>query len=235
VRQLQQYRLVTESLATPGVRSVLPTPGGTFCVQAFTSHIDGQEHLVLTLGTWQPHEEVLVRIHSECLTGDVLGSLRCDCGEQLRDSLRRISAAGRGAIVYLRGHEGRGIGLAAKISAYSLQDSGADTVTANLALGYPSDSRRFDAAAHILKLLQTRRVALLTNNPAKLDCLKAHGLTARREPLDPTVTPHNARYLRVKRDRLGHLLDLSDDVHGPSTTQFADGSASAERQRQTTA
>jgi len=150
---------------------------------------------------------VLVRLHSECLTGDVFGSLRCDCGEQLAAALSTVAAAGAGVVVYLRGHEGRGIGLVPKLEAYALQDNGHDTVDANLALGFPADAREYWVGAQILRDLGVTRVRLLTNNPAKLAGLKAYGV----EPVEcvPLVVPandNNAGYLRTKRDRLGHLL-----------------------------
>lgn len=152
-------------------------------------------------------EEVLVRLHSECLTGDVLGSLRCDCGPQLQLALQEIARAGRGVLVYLRGHEGRGIGLALKLAAYSLQDGGHDTVDANLALGLPADARDYAGGAAILHDLGVRRVRLLTNNPAKAVALREHGITvAACEPLVVAANPENLRYLRTKRDRFGHLL-----------------------------
>src|SRR5262249_19567927 len=150
---------------------------------------------------------VLVRIHSECITGDVFGSRRCDCGAQLRDSFTRIAAEGRGVVVYLRGHEGRGIGLTHKLEAYNLQDRGRDTVDANLYLGLPVDTREYGVGAQILLELGVRRMRLLTNNPAKYHGLAGYGLEiVERVPLPPRATKENIAYLRTKRERLGHLL-----------------------------
>jgi len=151
---------------------------------------------------------VLVRVHSECLTGDVLGSLRCDCGAQLDAAMAAVAAEGRGIVLYLRGHEGRGIGLLAKLRAYYLQDSGVDTVDANLELGLPADAREYSTGAQMLADLGVRSVRLLTNNPAKVRGLSGFGVeVAGREPLPVTPTPQNLRYLIAKRDRLGHLID----------------------------
>jgi GTP cyclohydrolase II len=150
---------------------------------------------------------VLVRVHSECLTGDLLGSLRCDCGPQLQLALARIEAAGQGAVIYMRGHEGRGIGLAQKLRAYALQDEGLDTVDANLALGHPVDARRYEAAAAILKGLGVRSIRLMSNNPLKLMALREHGVeVVERERHETDAQTHNAAYLATKRERLGHLL-----------------------------
>jgi 3,4-dihydroxy 2-butanone 4-phosphate synthase/GTP cyclohydrolase II len=155
---------------------------------------------------------VLVRVHSECLTGDVLGSTRCDCGAQLEDAMARVVAAGAGAIVYLRGHEGRGVGIAAKLAAYRLQDQGRDTVDANLDLGLPVDARHYAAAAQILRGLGVERIRLLTNNPDKVTQLRDLGLDVTESvPLPPRVTAPNLAYLRTKRDRLGHDLDRLGD------------------------
>jgi 3,4-dihydroxy 2-butanone 4-phosphate synthase / GTP cyclohydrolase II len=152
----------------------------------------------------------LVRVHSECLTGDILGSLRCDCGGQLEQALRAIATEGCGALVYLRGHEGRGIGLAHKIRAYALQDQGLDTVDANTAQGLPADSRSYGVGSQILGDLGISRLRLITNNPAKFGGLESYGLTlVSRVALPVLETPHNVRYLRTKRERMGHDLDIS--------------------------
>jgi GTP cyclohydrolase II/3,4-dihydroxy-2-butanone 4-phosphate synthase len=188
------------------VSAQLPTRWGEFTAHGFTDPVTGHEHIVLTLGTWTADDEVPVRVHSECLTGDVLGSQRCDCGDQLDLAMRRIVRHGAGVLVYLRGHEGRGIGLTAKIAAYALQEHGLDTVDANTALGFPVDARSFDAAADVLHALGVHRVGLLTHNPGKVAALRARGLQVRPLPLPLAVTEHNDRYLRTKRDRLGHLL-----------------------------
>jgi len=156
-----------------------------------------------------------VRVHSECLTGDVLGSRRCDCGPQLRAALRRVAAEGRGVVLYMRGHEGRGIGLLSKLQAYALQDRGADTVDANLALGLPADSRSYGTAARILADLGVSSVRLLTNNPAKQVGLEEHGLrVVQRVPLEVSPTPENLGYLLTKRDRMGHDILTGIDPEG---------------------
>lgn len=209
----------------------LPTRHGVFIAHAFRSCATGIEHLAVTLGLdgresdigdassnkeappteWPGTEGVLVRMHSECLTGDALGSLRCDCGEQLDRALSRIAAAGMGVLLYLRGHEGRGIGLAEKIRAYALQDQGHDTHEANLQLGLPADARRYDEAARMLKLLGVCSVRLLTNNPAKLDALEAAGITVvERLPLALPANAENAHYLLTKQRKFGHLFDFPE-------------------------
>jgi 3,4-dihydroxy 2-butanone 4-phosphate synthase/GTP cyclohydrolase II len=200
-----QVETMVECIAT----ARLPTRHGSFVVHTYRSVADGGEHVALVLGSWLRHEPVLVRIHSECLTGDVFGSTRCDCGPQLDEAMARIAQARCGIVVYLRGHEGRGIGLAQKLHAYRLQDAGRDTVQANADLGFAADLRSYDSAAHILRELGVERVRLLTNNPRKLRALEACGLTvAEREPLVVAPTRDNARYLRAKQEKLGHLLDL---------------------------
>lgn len=152
---------------------------------------------------------VLVRVHSECLTGDLFGSLRCDCGSQLAESLEAIRAGGRGVVVYLRGHEGRGIGLGHKLRAYKLQEAGADTIDANLALGLPVDSREYGIGAQILNDLGVRSIRLITNNPAKYSGLSGYDIEIKSR-IPPRVTPHNVEYLRTKRDRMGHLIGLAE-------------------------
>ena len=187
--------------------SRLPTRHGEFVLHSYRQLADGTEHAVLVRGDVAGQEDVLVRLHSECLTGDVLGSLRCDCGPQLEMSLERIAAAGRGVLVYLRGHEGRGIGFSHKVRAYALQDEGLDTVDANVALGLPVDARSFDCAAEILKHLGVRSVHLLSNNPRKKEELVKAGTPVTR--VVPVVPPHNhenVRYLNTKRTRMGHDL-----------------------------
>jgi GTP cyclohydrolase II len=185
----------------------LPTEWGTFRVVAYRG-AGGHEHLALVAGEMADGvEPVLVRVHSECLTGDVLGSKRCDCGPQLQAALAAVQAAGRGVVVYLRGHEGRGIGLAAKIQAYRLQDGGLDTYDANVELGFPVDARDFADAAAILHDLGVRRVRLLSNNPAKVRSLAAHGIdVVERVPALAGSTAENHAYLVTKRDRMGHRL-----------------------------
>lgn len=187
----------------------LPTGHGDFEVHAYLDLGTGAEHIALTLGD-VGRPGTLVRVHSECATGDLFGSLRCDCGAQLHAAQRRMADAGRGVLVYLRGHEGRGIGLAAKLQAYGLQDRGADTVDANLMLGLPADARRFGAAAGILLDLGVHRPLLLTNNPAKAAGLADAGLDVEAcVPLEALPTRESLAYLRTKRMRLGHSLTLA--------------------------
>ncbi len=197
-------------LAVPDVRFAaearLPSRHGDFRVLAFECATDGQDYGVVVRGELDGAEEVPVRLHSECFTGDVMGSLRCDCRDQLEASLAYLAESERGAIVYLP-QEGRGIGLANKIRAYALQEGGLDTVEANLALGFPDDLRRYDVAAEIIRLLGIRSVRLLTNNPAKLAGLRRAGIpVVGHIPLRAAPNPHNARYLSTKRDKSGHLL-----------------------------
>lgn len=201
------HRLAHETFVQQLSQSTLPTRYGPFLVRAFANLIDNQQHLALSLGETRSHEPLLVRVHSECLTGDVFGSLRCDCGSQLDESLRRIAAEGRGAVVYLR-QEGRGIGLLDKIRAYALQDKGRDTVEANLDLGLPVDRRDFGLAAQILHVIGTRRVRLMTNNPDKVEVLERFGIeVVAREPLEIHPTDSNRDYLATKKVKLGHMLD----------------------------
>jgi 3,4-dihydroxy 2-butanone 4-phosphate synthase/GTP cyclohydrolase II len=185
-------------------RADLPTAHGTFTAFAFMNGTDATEHLVLLWGPIRAHD-VLVRVHSECLTGDVLGSLRCDCGEQLDSALAAITAEGAGVLVYLRGHEGRGIGLEQKLRAYALQEQGMDTVEANLALGLPVDCRAYAPAAALLHHLGIRTVRLLSNNPDKAAALAVRGIVCgEMVPMPSTVTAHNQRYLSTNRLLLGH-------------------------------
>jgi 3,4-dihydroxy 2-butanone 4-phosphate synthase / GTP cyclohydrolase II len=200
----------------PSTREVasapIPTPYGEFQARAFESS-SGHVHLALVAGDLGDGRSVLTRLHSECLTGDALGSLRCDCGVQLRASLRTVAAEGRGIVLYMRGHEGRGIGLLHKLQAYQLQDQGRDTVDANLELGLPADARDYGVGAQILYDLGVRSMRLLTNNPAKRAGLEGDGLTVvGREGLPVRPHPENVRYLRTKRDRMGHLLGKLDEI-----------------------
>lgn len=189
--------------------SLLPTRHGEFKVYVYHAAEEAVEHVVLLKGEVRGQEGVLVRVHSECLTGDVFGSQRCDCGEQLDAAMARITEAGMGAIVYLRGHEGRGIGLGNKILAYQLQDQGRDTVEANLDLGLPIDTRDYEAAARMLEDLGVVTVRLMTNNPGKMKKLADHGLRiVERIPVLTKHTPHNIGYLRTKQQKLGHMLDF---------------------------
>ncbi|MEU0115317.1 bifunctional 3,4-dihydroxy-2-butanone-4-phosphate synthase/GTP cyclohydrolase II [Streptomyces bobili] len=189
----------------------LPTVHGTFTAYGYRSTVDGVEHVALVHGEIGDGKDVLVRVHSECLTGDVFGSARCDCGPQLDTALERIQTEGRGVVVYLRGHEGRGIGLLSKLRAYELQERGRDTLDANLELGLPADARDYAAGAQILDDLGVRSVRLMTNNPEKTDALTRHGIeVAAREPMPVQAGEHNIRYLRTKRDRMGHDLPWLD-------------------------
>ncbi len=191
----------------------IPTDVGDFRLFHYVG-ADRKEHLALVMGEVFGAQNVLVRVHSECFTGDVLGSLRCDCGEQLHAAMRRIAAEGRGIIIYLR-QEGRGIGLAQKLRAYNLQDEGYDTVDANLLLGHQADEREYSAAAAILADLEVRSIRLMTNNPAKLDHLSKLGVSiSERVPLQPSVTAENAAYLRTKVQRMQHLLNLPPSGNG---------------------
>lgn len=181
----------------------LPTRFGAFKLHIF-SDVQGNEHMAAATGNVR--EDALVRLHSECATGDILASLRCDCRNQLEQALQRIAQDGNGVLIYLRGQEGRGMGLANKIRAYALQEQGMDTVQANLHLGFPADARDYTAAVHILRHFGLTRIRLLTNNQHKLDAFTASGITvATRVPLWTAENPHNADYLATKRDRLGHL------------------------------
>ncbi|OGC09923.1 GTP cyclohydrolase II [candidate division KSB1 bacterium RBG_16_48_16] len=188
----------------------IPTDDGTFQLYLYESGLDGKEHLALVMGDVEGRENVLVRVHSECFTGDVLGSKRCDCGDQLHAAMAKIAQAGRGVILYLR-QEGRGIGLKKKLKAYNLQDLGYDTVDANIMLGHQADERDYTIAAHILRNLDVRSVRLLTNNPEKINSLNGLGIPVlQRLPLYGAMTPENSRYLITKIERMKHLLDLDD-------------------------
>lgn len=189
--------------------SILPTKHGEFHIHVYQPVNETVEHVAMVKGEVSGQEGVLVRVHSECLTGDVLGSLRCDCGEQLDAALARIAQEGKGVVVYLRGHEGRGIGLANKIRAYQLQDQGRDTVEANLDLGLPVDTRDYQVAARILEHLGVKTIRLMTNNPKKMKKLADYGLhIVERVPVLTAHTPHNVGYLRTKQQKLGHMLDF---------------------------
>jgi GTP cyclohydrolase II len=189
--------------------SVLPTRHGEFRIHVYQPVDETIEHVAMVKGDLAGAERVLVRVHSECLTGDVLGSQRCDCGEQLDAALAKIAAEGAGVVVYLRGHEGRGIGLANKIRAYQLQDQGQDTVEANLALGLPVDTRDYRVAARILDDLGIKTIRLMTNNPRKMKKLADCGMhIVERIPVLTAHTPHNIGYLRTKQEKLGHMLDF---------------------------
>lgn len=207
IEELIAYRKKTESILKQTSSARLPTSHGTFTMHLYKSLIDTQEHIALVMGDISSHKAPLVRVHSECKTGDLFGSLRCDCGAQLEESMRRIAAEGAGVLIYLSGHEGRGIGLAEKLRAYTLQDEGMDTVQANIHLGYPADLREYSAACQILKDLSITSFRLLTNNMHKFAGLDDPALhIVERVPL---VLPHNEenqRYLETKREKMGHIL-----------------------------
>ncbi len=206
IESLIRHRRTRERLVERVESVRLPTPYGEFELHLYRSKLDGQHHLALVRGEVAGHKNVLVRVHSECLTGDVFGSQRCDCGPQLHQAMRQISEAGRGVLVYMR-QEGRGIGLPAKIRAYKLQETGLDTVEANLKLGYPMDLREYGLGAQILADLGLRTIRLLTNNPRKLVGLEGYGLVITEQvPIRVPANPHNAKYLKTKREKMGHLI-----------------------------
>ncbi|MBO7941239.1 bifunctional 3,4-dihydroxy-2-butanone-4-phosphate synthase/GTP cyclohydrolase II [Streptomyces antibioticus] len=211
IEDLIAYRRDAEPTVRREAETRLPTVHGTFTAYGYRSTVDGVEHVALVHGEIGDGEDVLVRLHSECLTGDIFASQRCDCGPQLDASLERVQREGRGVVVYLRGHEGRGIGLLSKLRAYELQEQGHDTLDANLELGLPADARDYGAGARILADLGVRSVRLLTNNPEKSEALVRHGIeVAAREPMPVQAGEHNIRYLRTKRDRMGHDLPWLD-------------------------
>jgi 3,4-dihydroxy 2-butanone 4-phosphate synthase / GTP cyclohydrolase II len=213
IADLIRYRRQSEKLVTRVSEARIPTDWGDFTCYAYQSVLDGETHLALVKGAVQGQHDVLVRVHSECLTGDVFGSLRCDCGVQLQSAMQKVDDEGLGVIVYLRGHEGRGIGIAHKLLAYGLQDEGRDTVDANVDLGLPVDSREYGIGAQILVDLGITTMRLLTNNPAKRGGLEGFGLEITgRVPLETKPNPENINYLKAKRERLGHLLEGLDDV-----------------------
>jgi len=212
IADLISYRRRTERQVEAIAQARIPTAHGEFRAVGYRSTLDGREHIALVRGDLGDGHDVLVRVHSECLTGDVFGSRRCDCGPQLDAALAAVAAEGRGVVLYVRGHEGRGIGLLHKLQAYQLQDSGSDTVDANLELGLPADARDYGTGAQILVDLGVRTMRLLSNNPTKRAGLEGYGLQILgRVPLATLATPENLRYLRTKRDRMGHDLHLPDE------------------------
>jgi len=215
IADLIEYRRRREQLIEKVAEASIPTIYGEFTAHAYESRVDSRVHVALVLGEVGDGQEILVRAHSECLTGDVFHSLRCDCGTQLDDALGKIGAEGRGVVLYIRGHEGRAIGLKHKLQAYQLQEQGKDTVEANLELGFAADPRDYGVGAQILFDLGVRTMRLLTNNPAKRAGLEGHGLEiVERVPLETKPTAQNIEYLRAKREKLGHLLDNIEDGEG---------------------
>ena len=213
IADMIRYRRAHESFVMKVAVAELPTEFGDFTAHGYRCDLDGTEHIALVKGDIGDGENVLVRVHSECLTGDVLGSLRCDCGPQLHAAMRAVSDEGRGVILYVKGHEGRGIGLLHKLQAYTLQESGRDTVDANLDLGLPADARDYGTGASILADLGIRSMRLLTNNPAKRAGLEGYGLKiAERVPLAVQSNPHNEAYLQTKITRMGHDVTGADGL-----------------------
>jgi 3,4-dihydroxy 2-butanone 4-phosphate synthase/GTP cyclohydrolase II len=209
IADLIAYRRRFDKLVERVASARVPLRAGDFTAVGYSSSYDDREHVAFVYGDIGDGEDVLVRVHSECLTGDVFGSLRCDCGQQLEAALSAIAREGRGIVLYIRGHEGRGIGLLHKLQAYQLQDAGADTVDANLALGLPADARDYGTGAQILVDLGVHTMRLLSNNPAKRAGLEGYGLRITGQvPLPSQANPHNLRYLQTKRDRMGHDLSF---------------------------
>jgi 3,4-dihydroxy 2-butanone 4-phosphate synthase/GTP cyclohydrolase II len=209
IADLIAYRLRKDSLVHRAAETRLPTRfGGEFTAIVYTNDVDKYEHLALVKGSIAPEDEVMVRVHSECLTGDVFGSLRCDCGQQLQAAMKMVGKAGKGIILYMH-QEGRGIGLVNKLKAYALQDQGLDTVEANQKLGFKADLRDYGIGAQILRDLGVRRMKLITNNPKKIVGLEGYGLeVVDRLPIEIEPDPENLKYLQCKKDKLGHMLDL---------------------------
>ena len=208
IADLIEYRRRREALVARVAEAAIPTPYGEFRSYAYESTVDGRTHVALVLGEIGDGAGVLTRVHSECLTGDVFGSLRCDCGAQLQRAMAMIGGEGRGVVLYIRGHEGRAIGLTHKLRAYELQDRGRDTVEANIELGFPADQRDYGIGAQILVDLGVRTMRLLTNNPHKRAGLEGYGLAIQeRLPIETEPTPQNVNYLRAKREKMGHILD----------------------------
>lgn len=210
IADLIRYRHRTEKMISRFSEAMIPTAHGEFNAIAYTSTLDETEHIAFVKGDVSGKENVLVRVHSECLTGDIFGSRRCDCGEQLDQSMKKIAEEGVGVVVYLRGHEGRGIGLKHKLRAYNLQDQGRDTIQANLELGFPSDSREYGVGAQILADLGITTIRLLTNNPAKYSGLSGYGLKiVEKVKLEIAHRPENKEYLLTKKNKMGHDLEIN--------------------------
>ena len=208
IKDLIAYRLQQESLIEVGVEVDMPTENGHFRIIPFRQKSTGQEHFALIKGEWQDDEPILVRVHSSCMTGDILGSRRCDCGEQLHHAMQKIEQEGKGVIVYMQ-QEGRGIGLMNKLAAYKLQEEGYDTVDANLCLGFKADERDYGCGAQMLRHLGVHKMRLMTNNPVKRVGLEAYGLEiVENVPIEVTPNEYNLRYLKTKQQRMGHTLHL---------------------------
>ena len=209
IKDLISYRLKTESIVENGVEVDLPTQYGHFRLIPFRQKSNGLEHIALIKGKFEPDEPILVRVHSSCATGDIFGSMRCECGEQLHKAMQRIEQEGKGVIVYLN-QEGRGIGLMEKMKAYKLQEDGMDTVDANICLGHLADERDYGVGAQILRELGVHKMRLLTNNPVKRVGLEAYGLEiVENVPVETVPNPYNERYLRTKKERMGHTLHFN--------------------------
>ena len=206
IKDLIEYRLKSDSLIEEIVDVDMPTKYGNFTLYAFKEKITGGEHLALTKGTWEEGEPILTRVHSSCFTGDILGSFRCDCGDQLHTAMKMVEKEGKGAILYMN-QEGRGIGLINKLKAYKLQEEGMDTVEANLYLGFGMDDRDYGVGAQILRQLGITKLKLMTNNPKKRAGLMGYGLEiVDIIPIEINANPHNESYLKTKRDKLGHKI-----------------------------
>ena len=208
IKDMIAYRLQKESIVEKGYEVDMPTEWGHFRLIPFRQKSNGLEHMALIKGEWREDEPVLVRVHSSCMTGDILGSKRCDCGEQLHKAMQKIEEEGRGVIVYMQ-QEGRGIGLMNKIAAYKLQEQGLDTVDANVHLGFKPDERDYGCGAQILRMLGIQKMRLMTNNPVKRVGLEGYGLEiVENVPIETTPNEYNLRYLKTKQERMGHLLHL---------------------------
>lgn len=209
IKDLIAYRVHMESLVEKGVEVNMPTQYGNFRLIPFRQKSNGMEHVAIFKGTWSEDEPILVRVHSSCMTGDIFGSCRCDCGEQLHKALEMIDAAGKGVVVYMN-QEGRGIGLMHKMEAYKLQEEGYDTVDANIHLGFDPDERDYGVGAHILRELGVHKMRLMTNNPIKRVGLEAYGLKiVENVPIETVPNPYNERYLKTKKERMGHTLHFN--------------------------